>query len=388
MREDFKMERIETVLVKCIVADPAVNARANGLDAATIEEYVAAIQAGNSLPPISVVFENVPGRDMTIWVYDGFHRLEAAKRCGDETIQAIGTPGGHRTAMLLAAGANHEHGLKRTNSDKRRAVERLLDDTEWSKWSDREIARRCGVSDRFVNGIRAERASANTRRCAEIGDNSIGQELGDQRRVKRGDTTYTMKTAGIGAQPPKQAVTAPSAATSTSQPGCATHGINTGGNPPMGSTPAAKKAAKKRVKPSKGSINDDYGTEIPDHARASFDDPWLQESINFLELASENFRSKRFSDGMNKRKKLWPFFNAKDFGDCCGQIIHNLDQLIDHLKDFRPSGVCPACDGQKCARCRQTGLVCLGIGLDADPGNVRARNGDVDVSKSEKTADS
>jgi hypothetical protein len=36
--------------------------------------------------------------------------------------------------------ANAPHGLRRTNADKRRAVVRLLEDTEWSQWADREIA--------------------------------------------------------------------------------------------------------------------------------------------------------------------------------------------------------------------------------------------------------
>ena len=60
-----------------------------------------------------------------------------------------------RAAILYAVGANAAHGLKRSNRCKRNAVMTLLKDPEWSGWSDREIARRCAVSDRFVNGIRA-----------------------------------------------------------------------------------------------------------------------------------------------------------------------------------------------------------------------------------------
>ncbi|MBP2312983.1 transposase-like protein [Azospirillum soli] len=33
---------------------------------------------------------------------------------------------------------------------------RLLEDPEWSGWSDREIARRCGVVHAFVNKLRKE----------------------------------------------------------------------------------------------------------------------------------------------------------------------------------------------------------------------------------------
>jgi hypothetical protein len=83
--------------------------------------------------------------------------------------------------------ANAAHGLKRTNRDKRSAVMTLLKDPEWSGWSDREISRRCTVSDRFVNGIRAA-LTPNIR--------SEGRTY----TTKHG-TTSTMTVTNIGARP-------------------------------------------------------------------------------------------------------------------------------------------------------------------------------------------
>jgi hypothetical protein len=51
-----------------------------------------------------------------------------------------------RDALLFSVGANAIHGHRRTNEDKRRAVDVLLNDPEWRVWNDSEIARRCGVS--------------------------------------------------------------------------------------------------------------------------------------------------------------------------------------------------------------------------------------------------
>ena len=56
--------------------------------------------------------------------------------------------------MLFSVGANAAHGLPRTREDKRPAVLTLLGDAEWSKWSDREIARQCGVAHSFVGSLR------------------------------------------------------------------------------------------------------------------------------------------------------------------------------------------------------------------------------------------
>lgn len=39
-----------------------------------------------------------------------------------------------REAILFIVGANASHGLRRTNADKRRTVERLLADEEWRGW--------------------------------------------------------------------------------------------------------------------------------------------------------------------------------------------------------------------------------------------------------------
>src|SRR4051794_19209758 len=49
---------------------------------------------------------------------------------------------------------NGQHGHRRTNDDKRRAVTTLLNDPEWMTWGNREIARRCGVTHPFVESLR------------------------------------------------------------------------------------------------------------------------------------------------------------------------------------------------------------------------------------------
>ena len=50
--------------------------------------------------------------------------------------------------------------------DKRNAVEMLLADPEWVKWSDREIAKRCVVTNHLVASVR-KKLSRNSPRCAK-----------------------------------------------------------------------------------------------------------------------------------------------------------------------------------------------------------------------------
>ncbi len=112
----------------------------------TVDEYAEDYKNGANFPPITVFYDGE-----FYWLADGFHRLEAARSAEFTNIKAIIKQGTRRDAILYSVGANAKHGLRRTNADKRRAVMTLLEDSEWSHWSDRKIARQCGVSHDFVN---------------------------------------------------------------------------------------------------------------------------------------------------------------------------------------------------------------------------------------------
>lgn len=119
------------------------------IDQSIVSEYAELLINGVSLPDITVFFD---GADY--WLADGFHRYHAAKQIGALDINADVREGTLRDAILFAVGVNHAHGLKRTNADKRKAVQTLLDDVEWRKWSNSEIARRCHVSDMLVADVK------------------------------------------------------------------------------------------------------------------------------------------------------------------------------------------------------------------------------------------
>jgi uncharacterized ParB-like nuclease family protein len=125
--------------------------RVAGIDIGTVAEYAAAMLSGAEFPPV-VLFHD----GEAYWTGDGFHRVAAAREIGRDTIRAEVRDGGNREAVLLAAGANSTHGLRRTQADKRKAVETLLHDPEWSKWSDREIGKACAVDHKTVGKVRRE----------------------------------------------------------------------------------------------------------------------------------------------------------------------------------------------------------------------------------------
>lgn len=143
----------EMIEIAVIRRDGGTQSRA-GTNQKTVQEYAEARRDGTTLPAITLYFD---GQDY--WLADGFHRVEAEILVGNPTIAADVLQGTRRDAVLHSVGANANHGLRRTNDDKRRAVETLLSDKEWAAWSDREIARRSGVTGPTVAAIRHELAA-------------------------------------------------------------------------------------------------------------------------------------------------------------------------------------------------------------------------------------
>jgi len=174
-----------------IVNDGGTQMRA-GMDAATITEYADALAEADAWPfPPIVVFHD----GEKYWLADGFHRVNAAHRNGKfSQIPADVRAGTRRDAILHAAGANAAHGLRRTNGDKRRAVEVLLRDPEWSQWSNYEIAKRCAVAESSVRNIRAE-----LERTTQIA----------QSVVRKGADGRTINTQNIGTNRPAPGGTMP-----------------------------------------------------------------------------------------------------------------------------------------------------------------------------------
>ncbi|WP_375553374.1 ParB N-terminal domain-containing protein [Roseovarius mucosus] len=118
----------------------------------TVAEYAEAMRQPETVfPPVILYYD---GREY--WLADGFHRVEAWREVGRIEVPAEIRQGDRRQAILHSCAANAAHGLRRTNADKRRAVWTLVADAEWGAWSDRQIAKQCGVSHTFVANLRRE----------------------------------------------------------------------------------------------------------------------------------------------------------------------------------------------------------------------------------------
>ena len=186
-----KTPHTQSLNLSDIRTDGGTQARA-GIDKAVVAEYAGAIGEGADFPPL-VVFSD--GEEL--WLADGFHRLAAYRAAGVEEVDCLLKHGTQRDAVLWSVGANSTHGLRRSNQDKRNAVGKLLGDAEWVQWSDREIAKRCGVDSKTVAGCRM-----SLRNSAVTDPHQDGAVEGETRTyVDKHGNTGQMHVAAIGAKP-------------------------------------------------------------------------------------------------------------------------------------------------------------------------------------------
>lgn len=143
----------KSVKINEIVIDGGTQQREK-IDLAIVSEYAESMRCGAKFPPVVLFFDGAQ-----YWLADGFQRYHASREAEFLDMLCDVHEGTNRDAVWYSAGANTAHGLRLSNMDKRKAVLVLLNDAEWSKLADAEIARHCKVTHPFVGKLRKEQAA-------------------------------------------------------------------------------------------------------------------------------------------------------------------------------------------------------------------------------------
>jgi hypothetical protein len=162
---------VKLVPLNHIGCDERLQLRAKGIDEEFVDHLADVLADGRELDDgqLPVVFWD----GHMYWMADGNHRIAAHKKAGRETMMCEVQQGGFREALRFALSANATHGLRRTNADKRRAVEVALADDEWRHLSDRLVAELCGVSYWLVSESRKNQSARNSSPDQETSGNII-----------------------------------------------------------------------------------------------------------------------------------------------------------------------------------------------------------------------
>lgn len=167
-----------------VIADSRCQSR-TGIDLGLVHDYAEAIKSGADMPPLSVI-DSGDG----LYLYDGFHRLEAYRQAGVKTVPVAAEPGDIWDAIERSCAVNAVHGKRRTPEDTKNAVSKILEVMEHKgkRWTFVDIADKCAITDRRVSQIIKD-------------DPSLSSKYFDDSKpatVTRNGSTYEMNTANIG----------------------------------------------------------------------------------------------------------------------------------------------------------------------------------------------
>ncbi len=165
------------------------------IDDAVVCEYAEEMRGGAVFPPVVVIYDQ-----QEYWLADGFHRLHARLHLAQSAIDCLVQEGSLRDAILLAVKANATHGLRRSNQDKRRAVETILADDQWSKKSTRWIAKTCGVGQGLVEEVRRELPDSGSCQRGGVAESRLGLDgkLRASPRATADDLPADLVAAALG----------------------------------------------------------------------------------------------------------------------------------------------------------------------------------------------
>ena len=283
-----------------IVTDAGTQVRA-GLNEATVTDYAEALADGAEFPPVIVFHDG-----SRYIAADGFHRIHAAVRNGATQIECDVRKGNKSDALKFALGCNVHHGLRRTNADKRHAVELAV--KEFGKFSDSTLAEICAVNRELVAEVRKINLLDSSRLTPP--PTRIGLD-GRERRLPPPPMQRRASTDANGGE--------------------------------------AKPAVKPQLPPPPSQILDGTGWPIPTQLI-----PLWQRANEVQEMLTVLSRVKgALRTAQENKDKLFAEVNFSS-------ALSQLDQAWTDIKTAKPLAVCPSCQGQladKCTLCKGRGLI-------------------------------
>lgn len=329
---------IETIFIKDLDRNGLQTRVA--LDENTVSEYAEAMKNHAKFPPVKAFCDGEK-----FYLADGFHRVEAALRAGYRRVKADMDAGSYADALRYALKANADHGLRRTNADKRHCLEMAWEkrrelfgeNDPTADW----LAEVCGISYTTAKNF-YETISANCRDLTPVRQNATGR-------------VYTVPTAKKPKPPTKRPnyeereeataeeteLAAPSATITTAEGHTA---------------PTAKKPKPPTERPVRegyyiaedgkehalGIRLDRYFHEIPPNLTHAF----FGASEKLAQWANRINAIK--NEILMEQKLGFPIVIAQ-------RALLEMENAYHELKAAQPHCVCRMCQGLGCEACRSTG---------------------------------
>lgn len=334
----------QTFALDSIVIEKRFQPRVKGVDESHVADLMTAYgQADADIEPPRVWTINGIGTVLT----RGFHRVEALRRLGRKRVECEVKAGTVADALTDAAASNVGHGLKRSNADKRRSVEMVLE--AHPDWSNKRVSEEAGVDDKLVADVRESRTSDEESPGKR--EDSLGRKQPAKKPRKAKSAPETQPDDGI--EPPGEPEPA--------KPAGITPETITGRITPVKGFPEPTIQRFKRDGRIVEKVIDMTGNPIPDCMGDLFVDNTLRDVLSAIEDGADLIDKadaellKYSSSKITTESFAWV-----DFAELNGLMKKFRDAAVgiaSVIRDGLPFAVCPHCHGDKngCKKCRLCG---------------------------------
>ena len=319
----------------------------------TVQDYADAMERGDRFPAVTVFTDGAE-----YYLADGFHRVEALRRIGKRAVVAELQEGDFKAALLYALKANSTHGLRRTNADKRHALEMAWNarmELFGGEPSNALLAETCGVSLATVKTYRvANLATLQTPTGAEQGVNRlhpvpmrnannapIAQKTEVSAKTPERPETAPERPSGERGETPPAAPETPAPARRIGRDGKA-YTV-----PPQAAPVRKPGPSGGRGGHAPGVALDRFGVEIPMEIKGAFADETTRDIIESHLRHAVNL----LKNAMDEKDPSVAQFRQADLID--------MQNTLRTARFTRPYCVCRICQGNgrgSCSACRETGF--------------------------------
>lgn len=304
----------------------------------TVQDYADAMERGDKFPAVTVFTDGAE-----YYLADGFHRVEALRRIGKKAVVAELQDGNFKAALLYALKANSTHGLRRTNADKRHALEMAWNAREelfGGEPSNALLAETCGVTRQWVIKWLGEQGV--NRLHPVKNENAQNDEKTQKER------TLPIRQQMTGKLPPQRAKTPPAP-----QPKVENHApvkrVGRDGKtytvPPVRMAPTPPPVRKPGHAPNV--MLDRFGVEIPMEIRDAFTGETARDQIESMLQSAYRL----LKGAMEAQDPSVAQFRQADLID--------LQNAVRTARFTKPYCVCRICQGNgrgSCSACHETGF--------------------------------
>ena len=304
--------------------------RAGRQNDAIVAEYAERYSEGKKMSPIDVCGTH----NLGFFIFDGHQRFAGMKQAGftgdtEIMVNVVDARIEQAVVKWLAAGANTEHGLRRSNDDKRRAVEMALE--SHPEQSDRAIADHVGTSHEFVRQLRGQLSTADSSKSPE---KRVGLD-GKSRSLPPPPAQRAKTPPPASTEPPK----------ASDQDGAATI-------PPAPSKPPAAIVASTATPPPTYEPAEQAGRKVDEMMRPIPEDLYehFQRRTDLMSHVAKLREIERvISLGRKERDPL--------YAQVTQETIAYIGNARKALEDCMPYAVCPWCGGMNpgCKMCGNRG---------------------------------